>query len=122
MMRPTLKRGGQLPSLPRPGRGDDDKSVRELVTELIRLIVAYAKQETLDPLKTLGRYLAWGVIGAVLLATGCGLLTLAVLRLLQTELAAHPSGSLTWVPYVGALLFALAVVGAAVSRIGRVPR
>jgi hypothetical protein len=111
-----------LPSIPRPGRGDDDKSARELVTELVRLIVAYAKQETLDPLKTLGRYLIWGVIGAVLLSTGGVLLTLAVLRVLQTELAAHLSGSLTWVPYVGALLFAVAVVGGAASRIGKVPR
>jgi hypothetical protein len=111
-----------LPSIPRPARGDDDKSVRDLGSDLIKLVIAYAKQETLDPLKSLGRYLLWGVIGAVLLSVGGLLLTLAVLRVLQTELGHHLSGSLTWVPYAGALLFAALGVAAAVSRIGKVSR
>ena len=108
-----------MPSIPRLGRGDDDKSVRDLGSELFGLVIAYAKQETLDPLKALGRYVVWGVLGAVLLSIGGLLLTLAVLRLLQTELASHLSGNLTWVPYTGALLFALLVAGLAVSRIGK---
>jgi hypothetical protein len=111
-----------LPAIPRPGRRSDDKSVRELVPELLTLIIGYAKQETLGPLKQLGRYLVWGLAGAVLIALGALLLTLAVLRALQTELAGHLSGSLTWVPYAGALLFSLLVVGLAATRIGKVPK
>ncbi len=111
-----------MPSIPRPGRRDADTPVRELLTELVSLVVAYAKQETIDPLKRLGRYVAWGVAGAVLISVGCLLLTVAVLRALQTELGGHLSGSLTWLPYVGALIFAVIVVGLAASRIARAPR
>lgn len=105
-----------------PRRGAGDKSAKDELSELIRLVVAYAKQETVDPLKALGRFVAFGLAGAILLAIGCLLLTLAVLRGLQTELSAHLSGELTWVPYVGALIFAGAVAGLAVRRIGKVPR
>jgi uncharacterized membrane protein YidH (DUF202 family) len=96
-----------------------DESVRELGTDLARLVLAYAKQETVDPLKTLGRYLLWGVIGAVLLSVGVVLLSLAAVRLLQTELSVHLRGELTWVPYLGGVLLALVVAGSAVSRIGK---
>jgi hypothetical protein len=110
-------------AIPRPGRtSQDDKSVRDHGSELLRLVVAYAKQETVDPLKSLGRYVLWGTVGAILLAIGSVLLSLAVVRVLQTELARHLSGDLTWVPYTGGLLFGLAVAGLAVSRIARVPR
>jgi len=105
-----------------PRHGDGDKSAKDEVSELIRLVVAYAKQETVDPLKALGRFLVFGLAGAILLAIGCLLLTLAVLRGLQTELSAHLSGELTWVPYVGALIFAGGVAFLAVRRIGKVPR
>jgi hypothetical protein len=96
--------------------------VRELGTDVVKLILAYARQETIDPLKTLGRYVLWGIIGAVLLGIGSVLLALAVVRVLQTELASHLSGSLTWVPYVGGLLFAVLVAGVAVTRISKASR
>lgn len=100
----------------------DDRSVRVLVLELRGLVVTYVKQETIDPLKKLGRYVLWGVIGSFLLAAGSVLLTLAVVRLLQSETGAHLTGNLSWVPYMGGLLFAVAVLGFAASRIGRTPR
>ncbi|MGH9076539.1 MAG: hypothetical protein ACRDY0_03665 [Acidimicrobiales bacterium] len=99
-----------------------DKSVPTLVTELKDLVVAYAKQETLDPLKALGRFVLWGAIGAVLLSIGAVLLALAVVRLLQTEAGAHLSGDLSWVPYSGGILLAVLVAGAAASRIAKLPR
>lgn len=108
--------------IPRSGAAPDDKSVRELVPELFSLVVRYAKQETLDPVKSLGRFVLWGVAGAIALAVGVVLLALAIVRVLQTELAVHLSGSLSWVPYTGGLLFVLAVAALAVSRIGKVPR
>lgn len=111
-----------MPSIPRIGRSDKDKSAREEASELVRLVVAYARQETVDPLKALGRFLVFGLAGALLLGIGCVLLVLAVLRLLQTELSTHLSGSLTWVPYTGAMLFALIVAGLAARRITKVPR
>lgn len=100
----------------------NEKSVPTLVTELKDLVVAYAKQETIDPLRALGRFLIFGLAGAVLISVGGLLLTLAILRCIQTEAGSHLSGDLTWVPYSGAVLFALIFAGIAASRIMKVPR
>lgn len=89
-----------------------DKSIQTLVSELWTLLVRYAKQETVDPLKSIGRYLVWGLAGSVLLAAGLVLLALAGLRALQQEIAPHLSGNWSWAPYlvvvaVAAILVAL---------------
>lgn len=96
---------------------DKDKGVAVLGNELLGLVVAYAKQETIDPLKSLARFVAWGVAGAVLIATGAVLLVLTAVRAAQAETGNHLHGSYTWVPYAGGLI--VAVVGAvwAVTRI-----
>ena len=63
--------------------------------------VGYAKQETIDPLKGLGRYVGFGVGGSLLLAIGpVALLGLAVLRALQTETGAGSPATGRWVPYL----------------------
>lgn len=94
-----------------------DKPVGELAGELSGLVVTYAKQETIDPLKSLGRFVAFGIAGAILIAVGGVVLTLAVVRLLQSETGAHLRGDLTWVPYTGGVLLALAGAGWSLSRI-----
>jgi hypothetical protein len=98
---------------------DGDKSVGNMATELSNLVVAYAKQETVDPLKSLGRFVAFGLAGALLIAVGGAVLTLAVVRLLQDETGVHLHGDLSWVPYAGGILVALAGVGWSLSRITR---
>lgn len=100
----------------------DEKSVPTLINELKDLVISYAKQETIDPLKALGRFLLFGVIGAVLLSVGVVLLSLAIVRAIQTEVGVHLSGSLSWVPYSGGVLFGLIVAGLAARRIGKVER
>jgi cytochrome c biogenesis protein CcdA len=75
--------------------------------DLFSLVVAYAKQETVEPIQNLGRYIAWGVAGAILLAAGVALLTLTVVRIIQSETGTHLHGNLTWVPYLGGVLVAL---------------
>ncbi len=89
----------------------DDKSIGEHGQELFTLVKAYAKQETIDPLKTVGRFVGFGL--AAMLAGGIGIVLLVVgaLRALQTETDAHLTGSLTWVPYaVGLVVCALLVL------------
>ena len=56
-------------------------------------------QETVTPLKTVGRTLLFGSIAAVLLGIGTVLLLLAVLRVLQTETGTAFAGTWSWVPY-----------------------
>jgi hypothetical protein len=101
------------------GQRGGDKPFGTLINELVDLVVAYFRQETIDPLRSLLRYVAFGVIGALLLAVGGGLAALAALRAVQAETGRHLFGHWTWAPYVGG--FIVAGVGAAwaASRIGK---
>ena len=81
----------------------------QLVSELWELIVAYFKQETVVPLRQLGRYVALGVGGSLLLGAGVLFLALAGLRALQTETGEAFDGNWSWAPYgivLGVLLVA----------------
>jgi hypothetical protein len=97
--------------VPVAARDDDPKSIPQVATELWELSAAYARQETVDPLRGLGRFLGWGVGGAVVLGVGSILLLLAALRALQTETDTALTGNLSWIPYlVVAILATLEVV------------
>lgn len=94
---------------------EDQKSIPQVVSELKDLTVDYAKQETIDPLKGLGRFVSFGVGGAVALGIGFVLLLLSGLRALQTETGSTFTGNLSWLPYlivlaVGSILIALALM------------
>ena len=51
----------------------------------VDLVKAYAKQETIGPLKGAGRWIGMGMAGALTLGLGLSLILLGLLRLLQTE-------------------------------------
>ncbi len=98
-----------------PGRGGGATGIPEVAGELWEMGKAYAKQETIDPIKGLGRFLGYGVPGAVLLGIGSVLVLLAGLRALQTETGTTFTGNLSWAPYLivaaaGAVLIVLAIV------------
>ncbi len=101
---------------PQPKKGQE-KPVGTLVNELAGLVIAYFKQETVVPIKALGRYILYGLAGSVLISIGGGLLSLTVVRLLQAETGASLTGSLTWVAYVGGIVVALGGAALAASRI-----
>lgn len=79
--------------------------------DLKSTLIAYVKQETLDPAKKLGRYLALGLAGTLLMSLGLLLLALAILRLLQGETGSTFKGHLSWIPYFVVFLFLLAIGG-----------
>lgn len=97
----------------------DSKSLPTLIGELRDLVVAYLKQETIEPAKRLGRYVAVGTAGSVAIAAGLTFLALAGLRALQTETGTTFAGNLTWVPYFVCAGGALLVVAAALAAIAR---
>jgi hypothetical protein len=97
--------------------GRDRRSATAGGREFVDLVVAYAKQETLGPLRGLGRFLAVGIGGSVALALGVPLLLLALLRALQTETGSTFTGNLSWLPYLITSVAALAVAALAVWRI-----
>jgi hypothetical protein len=97
----------------------EPKSIPEVATELWAMTKDYARQETIDPLKGVGRYLGYGAGGALLLALGVIMLMLSGLRALQTETGDALDGSLSWLPYVIVLAVAALLVAWAVSRISK---
>lgn len=110
---PTASPAWQLP------RGQAPKKPAEHVADLKDLVVGYAKQETVDPLKNLGRYLGFGVGGALAIGTGVFLMLLGLLRGLQSiDVFNRPSelhgGTWSFAPYlitaaVGAIVIGLSV-------------
>jgi hypothetical protein len=106
------------PRVPAP-RPADQVQGPTTVGGLIELIKAYARQETLGPLKGIGRWLAMGLIGAALVGLGVAILILGVLRLLQAEWHRSASGSLSWLPYLIVLLITVALAVLAITRINR---
>src|ERR1700682_4281841 len=82
-----------------------------LVTELWEMVVGYAKQETVEPVQGLGRFLGFGGAGAVLTSFGLVLLALAGLRVVQVETTLH--GHLSWLPYLIVVAVAGALAGGA---------
>jgi hypothetical protein len=88
-------------------------SLPQLVLELRDLVLAYLRQETVEPLKSLGRYVAFGIGGALLLGTGVLLLAVGELRVLQAETGSTFQGDWSWAPY--AIVVVTLGLGAAVT-------
>ena len=101
---------------------DNSKSLPTLAVELKDLVVVYAKQETLEPIKGLGRFIAFGVAGSLLVALGLVLLVLAVVRVLQEELADTFDGNWSFGPYAIAFVFCIIVLALAARGIGAAKR
>ncbi|HEX2039928.1 MAG TPA: hypothetical protein VHF47_09395 [Acidimicrobiales bacterium] len=98
---------------------DTDKGLPTLAGELWELVVGYAKQETVDPLKRLGRFLAFGLLSSFTLGIGLVLLALAGLRVLQTETGDAFDGDLTWAPYLIVVAGSGLITVVALRSIGR---
>lgn len=98
----------------RSGTGGGLSGLRSTGGETLQLIIDYVKQETLDPLKGLGRFIVFGVAGSVALAIGLVVLSVAFLRLLQGETGTTFTGNLSWIPYLICVVVAVAVAAVAV--------
>jgi hypothetical protein len=90
-------------------------------SEFVELVVAYAKQETLGPLRGLARFVAMGAAATIAWSVGSLLLLVALLRLLQTETGSTFQGNLSWLPYLITAAAALAVLGFSAWRITKTP-
>ena len=96
---------------------------QQTIRELKDLVVAYAKQETIDPIKGLGRFVGFGIGGAVLLGTGCFFLAMAILRALQTQTGDAFADWRSFLPYliVVILLLIVAYVAYLAAKKRRLP-
>lgn len=110
------------------GRDGRKGHLRRSGGDVMQVVIDYVKQETFQPLKGLGRFVAFGVAGSLALCTGLVLLLVGLLRLLQSETGDTFGGHLSWLPYVivaavGAVVLALSAwrigKGAAARRVDR---
>jgi hypothetical protein len=86
------------------------------ISELIDLVRAYAKQETIGELRGTGRWLAWGALGGVSILLGLLFVLVGILRLLQSTVF-DGSSAMSWAPYFIVLALAIALVVFSQSRI-----
>ncbi len=101
----------------RTSSDSDKRGLRRSGDDAFKLTVDYLKQETLEPLKGLGRFLRYGIAGSLCLAFGILMLLVGVLRLLQEETGTSLRGSWSWVPYLSVTVLGLGVIGVAAWRI-----
>ena len=100
------------------GASPDQSGVKGDISEIVDLVKAYAKQETVDPLRNVGRYLGFGVGGGFLLALGFIMLLIGLLRLLQTETDVF-DGNWSFVPYVIVVIVGAIIAALFATRISK---
>lgn len=83
--------------------------ISRIVNELISLVTTYLKEQTILPLKRLGRYLGMGIGGSIFMAIGLFLLSLGFLRYLQT--LSPFDGTYSFAPYLLVVVANLCVIG-----------
>ena len=88
--------------------------------DVVDLVVRYLKQETVGPLKALGRFVVYGTVGSFVLGVGVILFLVAVLRALQEETAVF-HGNLSWIPYLIVAVLGVLVIVIAGLRIAAGP-
>lgn len=100
---------------------ETQKTPAENATEVFDLVKAYTIQETATPLAGVGRYLKFGVPGAICLGLGFFFLALAALRGLQEVDIFNGGedgiGAWVFVPYIIVFVGAAAVIGILATRI-----
>lgn len=98
-----------------------DKGIPGEAQDLLQLVIGYAKQETIEPVRNLGRFVGYGLGGALLGSLGAVLLLLGSLRLLQTETgsAFEGDGWRSSVPYLLVLLVSGGIAAGALKARNR---
>lgn len=87
------------------------------ISTTVELVKAYARQETVGHLKGIGRWVGFGLGGAVCMSIGVVLLVVGLLRLLQDVGDDVFYGFWSIVPYLIVLVVCGLVVALALSRV-----
>ena len=77
---------------------------QQTMRELQELVVAYAKQETIEPLKGMARLAGFGIAGALLVGMGVAFMSIGMLRGLQSLSGWAVHGNWSWVPYIAVVI------------------
>jgi hypothetical protein len=93
--------------------------ITDELNDIWRLVVGYAKQETISPLRGVANFMRFGFAGMVCFAIGSAFASLAILRGLQYETTLD--GNWSFVPYLVSIVGCLIVLGLAVRSVSRTP-
>lgn len=93
-------------------------SVRRDLDEIKSLALRYIKEETIQPVKEMGRFVAWGALGSLLVGFGFFFLLLGALRFLQYQFKVL-DGTLSWIPYLIVVVLAAIIIALTLWRIVR---
>ena len=85
------------------------------LSEVVDLVRAYVRQQTVAPLRGVGRWVAFGLVGGVLLVIGLVFLAMGLLRVLQTIPVLE--GGWSFVPYFAVLISSIVIMGFVKGRI-----
>ncbi len=91
-------------------------TIQRDLDEIKQLALRYIKEETIQPLKDLGRFIAWGALGSLLVGFGYLFLLFGALRFLQEQFKVL-DGTLSWIPYLIVVVLAAIIVSLTVWRI-----
>lgn len=91
-------------------------SIQRDLEEIRDLFIKYVKEETVQPLKDLGRFILWGTVGSVFVGFGFAMLLFAALRFLQEQFRVL-DGSLSWLPYLIVVVLGVTVIALTAWRI-----
>jgi flagellar biosynthesis protein FliQ len=91
-------------------------SVQRDLDEIKTLALRYIKEETIQPIKEMGRFVLWGAVGSLLVGFGYFFLLFGALRFLQDQFKVL-DGTLSWIPYLIVVVLSAMVIGLTVWRI-----
>ena len=93
------------------------QTIADEAEELKNVALRYVKEETVDPVKALGRYTAFGCAGSFFVGLGGLLMLVGVLRML-----AHGfHGTVSWIPYLIMSVLGVVVIGFTIKKIASGP-
>ena len=103
-------------------RAPEKKADSGQVGDVIDLVKTYVKQETVGPLKGIGRKIGIGIAGALLLGLGLFFLALGLLRLIQTKIPRLAEGTMSLLSYLIVIVFCGLVTVLALSRVKKIEK
>lgn len=94
--------------------------ITDELNDIWRLVVGYAKQETISPLRGVARFMQWGFAGMICFAIAAAFAALAILRGLQYETRLG-DGNWSVLAYLVTFVLFIVLLALAVTSAKRTP-
>ncbi|HEY1222094.1 MAG TPA: hypothetical protein VGE75_01190 [Acidimicrobiales bacterium] len=91
-------------------------SIKGDLRDIRSLFLRYLKEETIQPLKELGRFVLVGALGSLFVGLGATLMLFGALRFLQDQFRVL-DGSLSWLPYLIIVVLAGSIIALTAWRV-----